>query len=165
MIMIMIREAVEEAEYTAYMPDTTPMQYSPDVYIQAKEKSGRITSSNITLPFVTEGPVTAPSPPPLGLYEPGDQKDIEIIYVADGIKSNELSHKERRSIITNVYAQLPPMLASTVFSVEEIEDEKKGRVKLEKLIKELIILREEKIHDNGLIKNLNKLNIKLSDKV
>ena len=59
-----LREAVEEAEYTAYMPDTTPMQYSPDVYIKAKEKSGRMTGSNITLPFVTEGPVTAPSPTP-----------------------------------------------------------------------------------------------------
>ena len=61
-----LREAVEEAEYTAYLPDAPPEQYSPDVFIQARQKSGRIIGSNINLPYEIEGVITAPSPPTPG---------------------------------------------------------------------------------------------------
>ena len=56
--------AEEEAEHTAYTPVTLPEQYSPDVYIQAKERSREIVGSSITLPYETEGVITEPSPLP-----------------------------------------------------------------------------------------------------
>ena len=56
--------AEEEAEHTAYTPEALPEQYSPDVYIQTRERSREIIGTNITLPYETEGVITEPSPPP-----------------------------------------------------------------------------------------------------
>ena len=71
--------AEEEVEYTACTPMTPTEQYSPEVFIQAKERSREIIGSSMTLPYETEGVITEPTPPPQGEYNSGDQKEVEVV--------------------------------------------------------------------------------------
>ena len=52
-----------------------------------------------------------------------------------------LPSEDRKKVMSNFYSQLPPMLTSTIFTAEEIEQGEKGREKLNSLIKELNELR------------------------
>ena len=55
--------AEEGVGYTACTPETPPGQYSPSVFIQAKERSREIVGSSINLPYETAGVINEPSPP------------------------------------------------------------------------------------------------------
>ena len=154
-----------EAEYTASTsertPEVTPGQYSPKDLILARENSREVVGSSIDLPYVTPKTTTGP---PQGEYTPGDQKEVEIIYVAEGGKPG-LSTKEKLRILANYYSQIPDMVTSTASTSQESGQNDTTNNELRKLRKEINDLRNAKRLDVRIINHLHQYNIHLHDMV
>ena len=76
-----------------------------------------------------------------------------------------LPSEDKLKVMNNYYSQIPDMITSTVFTVEEIEQSENGRKKLNDLIKELNELRNSKITDMRVISQLHSYNIRLHEMV
>ena len=105
-----------EAEYTANTPgrtsEVTLGQYSPRDFILAREGNKEVVGCSVNRPNGTPRTTTGP---PQGEYTPGDQKEVEIIYVTEGRKPG-MSTAEELVIITNHYTQVPDVVTSTATS-------------------------------------------------